>query len=861
MWGFVCNIINKDRKDLVNGLKKILVLLIALAALMSLKWHFYYEMVQMSEGSLLTVILTVMMTLWIFFALERAGKHKGAWIFVVIYTVISVVFLVDVVYFKQFNARATVKILQNIGFVGDVGESILAILSPKHFVALIDLPLWILLTALLHKQGERFSIRWRLLVILPAIMGVLFSVPQLRIPYTEKIGAREFFTFHVEDLISSVSGKMLNLQTDQLEILSKVGQKNEIYQDLEALKAQKLWGVGEGRNLIVIQIESFQNFVVNRTYDDQELTPFLNSLIGSDSLYFDSYYQQLGMGNTSDAEFATNNSIYPTVYGQSYALYQDNTFRGLPWQLRDQGYSALAFHGYKGDFWSRDLAYPGQGFERFYSEKDFTIHEPLGFGLNDFEFYEQSVEILKTYQQPFYGFFITLSNHHPYQLPSELQEITLRPEHQGTLFGDYLQSVRYTDNALAHFFDKLKEAGMYDNSVIALYGDHHGLVITDLESKAILDDFLGKPYEFDEMLHIPLIIHAPGSGVKETVNTIGTQVDFLPTIMNLMGIQNDNYLIFGQDLVNTSGGIAAFQAYTAYGSFISEDYVFEMSRDYIFNNSRAWNRKTGEPVDINLCYLQYNKVKEEFEASKYILDNNLLTDATTYFGHLVKADGTGTEGGVETIGQEVVFVGGSPVNGTPGTNTKEALDAAYEAGDRILALDYSWTADGEIVAMDHLGQFETLLEQPLRDASKKAFIDAELNGGLTQLDLKRSLDWLSRHKDALMISFSDDRSIDFSKYLYDHYRDALERFVIVVDSFEKYYRLGYLKVDRIAVDADALKNDPEDLLLFVENNPVYMVITSDAKMSDEKKQAIASRTNLYVRDGKSLVRYMPGQNN
>jgi hypothetical protein len=80
-----------------------------------------------------------------------------------------------------------------------------------------------------------------------------------------------------------------------------------------------------------------------------------------------------------------------------------------------------------------------------------------------------------------------------------------------------------------------------------------------------------------------------------------------------------------------------------------------------------------------------------------------------------------------------------------------------------------------------------------------------------------------------------------------------------VDSFEKYYRLGYLKVDKIAIDADALKNDPEDLLQFVENNPVYMVITSDGRMSEDKKQDIAIRTNLFVREGKSLVRYTPSK--
>ncbi|SCZ77228.1 sulfatase-like hydrolase/transferase [Acidaminobacter hydrogenoformans] len=838
-------------------MKKIFLMLVALVALMSMKWHFYYEMVQLSEGSLMAVILTVIISLWVFFALEKAGKHKGAWLFVIFYGLVSLIFLVDVVYFKQFNARATVRILQNAGVIGDIGDSILAILSPKHFIALIDMPFWIGLTALLHKQGERFSIRWRILVLLPALMGILFSVPQLRIAYTEKIGAREFFGFHVEDLVSSVNGRFSELMVDQFEILGNVSIKNKIYQDPEALKAQKYWGIAEGRNLIVIQIESFQDFVVNRSYEGQVLTPFLNELIAGESLYFDSYYQQLGMGNTSDAEFATNNAIYPTVYGQSYALYQENDFRGLPWQLRDQGYTALAFHGYKGDFWSRDIAYPGQGFERFYSEKDFVINEPIGFGLNDFEFFEQSVEILKTYKQPFYGFLITLSNHHPYQLPSELQEIELNPEHQGTLFGDYLQSVRYTDNALRFFFEKLKDAGYYENSVIALYGDHHGLVITDLESKSILEDYLDKPYEFDEMLHIPLIVHTPGSGVGETISTIGTQVDFMPTIMNLMGIPNDNFLIFGQDLVNATEGLAAFQAYTAFGSFISEDFVFEMSREYIFNKSRAWNRKTGEPVDVNLCYSQYNEVKEEFAASKYILDHNLLADAKTYYGEFASEDGTGILGQRENITQDVVFVGGHPVNGMTGTNSKEAMDLAFKAGDRLLALNFSWTEDGEIVAMENPAKFSSLLEAPFQVEDAEAFRAAQLIGDLTQLDLRGSLTWLSRHKDVLVMAFTNGGSIEFSKYLYDNFRDALSRFVIVVDSFEKYNRLGFLNVDRIAIDADALKNSNEDLKQFVENNSVYMVITSQSRMDEDLMQTIAASTNLYVKEGGELLRFEP----
>jgi phosphoglycerol transferase MdoB-like AlkP superfamily enzyme len=835
-------------------MKKILILLTALVAVMSLKWHYYYEMIQMKEGSTVIVILTVVFILWAFFTLEKAGRHKGAWIFVGIYSILSVIFLVDVVYFKQFNTRATFRIFQNAGLIGDVWASVLTILTPKHFVALLDLPFWIALTGMLHKRGAQFNLRWRWLVVLPVIMGILLSIPPLRVTYTEKIGAREFFSFHVEDIVGQIQNRYSALMVNQLDVLSAVGERNKQYQDPEALKNLKHWGIAEGKNLIVIQVESFQDFVINTSYEGQELTPFLNGLIQEDSLYFDSYYQQLGMGNTSDAEFATNNAIYPTVYGQSYALYKDNTFRGLPWQLRDQGYTALAFHGYKGDFWSRDLAYSGQGFERFYSEKDYIIHEPIGFGLNDFEFFEQSVEILKTYSQPFYGFFITLTNHHPYQLPLQYQEIELKPEHQGTLFGDYLQSVRYTDHALRYFFEILKAEGIYENSVIAIYGDHHGLVVSDTESKLILDDFLGKPYEFDEMLHIPLILHVADSGVTETISTIGTQIDFMPTILNLMGVPNDNYLIFGQDLVNADKGVAAFQAYTAYGSFISDQFVFEMSRDYIFTNARAWDRQTGEPVDVNLCYALYTSVKEEFEQSKYILDNDLLVSATQYFGHLATGN---RKPRIETIGQEMIFTGGREVGTLTGTNTKEGLDAAYAAGDRILAMNFAWTEDQFIVAIKNRQQFESLLDKPVQRLTHEDFLKSKLKSGMTPLDLKRTLDWLSKNKDSIMIAFTDQRSIDFSKYLFDEYRESLSRFVVVVDAFEKYYRLGYLNVERIALDADALKNSPEVIEAFVEHNPVYMVITSDGRMSEEKKKAIAGWTNLFIREGDKLLRYTP----
>lgn len=64
-------------------------------------------------------------------------------------------------------------------------------------------------------------------------------------------------------------------------------------------------------NVIVVQMEAFQNFLIHLKLGDQEVTPVLNRL-AEEGYYFPYVYQQIGQGNTSDAEFMSNTSIYPT---------------------------------------------------------------------------------------------------------------------------------------------------------------------------------------------------------------------------------------------------------------------------------------------------------------------------------------------------------------------------------------------------------------------------------------------------------------------------------------------------------------------------------------------------------------------
>ena len=268
-----------------------------------------------------------------------------------------------------------------------------------------------------------------------------------------------------------------------------------------------------------LQLESFENFPIGLEYKGKEVTPVINGLIENKSLYFPNYFQQIGRGNTSDAEFASNNSLYPALFGKSYNLYEDKVFNGLPWILKELGYKSTASHGYVGEFWNRLEAYPAQGFDDFRFEDSYDISEKIGFGLSDESFYKQEMEHIKNQEGLNYNFLISLSNHHPYDMPSSADKLGIL-EKNSSFLDKYLTSINYTDYALGKLIDMLKEEGLYDNTVIAMYGDHHGIITREDAAKDV-SKLLNRKYNYEDMMNIPLIIHIPSLEESEIINNYG----------------------------------------------------------------------------------------------------------------------------------------------------------------------------------------------------------------------------------------------------------------------------------------------------------------------------------------------------
>lgn len=376
----------------------------------------------------------------------------------------------------------------------------------------------------------------------------------------------------------------------------------------------QLSGIAQNKNLIVLQVEALQNIVIGKEVNGQEITPNINSIIDN-SIYFEQIYDQVDMA-TADAEVLANLSLYPLNNVSVYMMYPENEFNSLANTLKRRGYETAAFHGHYGTFYNREEAYPNMGFDTYYSRDDYEqdeIHNQL---LGDKTFLNQTADMLKNLDEPFYSFIITLTSHHPFNYVEDYEEIDVTG-YENTIVGDYLKSIHYTDAAIGQFYGKLKEEGIMENSLLVIFGDHVAFNYHERDIDSI-NQFFGAdmrdPLERMSRHKVPLIIQLPDSNVSKKVGDRGGMIDIFPTVSNLMGIEN--YYQMGRDLLNTDEETLILKA----GSFIDQNKL------YFAPTHTVYDMETGEIIEEH----QLEAVIREVEAA---LDISTTIHQTDYFRH------------------------------------------------------------------------------------------------------------------------------------------------------------------------------------------------------------------------------------
>jgi phosphoglycerol transferase MdoB-like AlkP superfamily enzyme len=377
-----------------------------------------------------------------------------------------------------------------------------------------------------------------------------------------------------------------------------------------------------GRNVIMIQVESLENAVIGQKYSGQEITPNLNKLAAS-GMYFSNYYSPIGPGTTADAEFMTLNSLYPLPDTVAFIQYAYDKYTALPALLKQNGYGTYSMHGDAPSFWNRANIYPQLGYEKWFSAGDYTIPRKIGnYDLGDKDFFSQSLPKLESLPQPFMATLITLTSHTPFIIPNDLQTLNMPPPtNLSQLQWEYLQSIHYTDQAIGDFIDGLKKAGLYDNSLILIYGDHGSFT-------GIADALGVKNSIFPDLQtsQVPMIILAPGTKLKGEKTTPASHLDVYPTVADLLGIKAPPE-VFGHDMIDGNGTVALSRNLVSgtVNSILTATLAFHAGSDGQFADGECLAMPEKKTLDLSACKSIYDAESDAVKASDIMVKGNLIS--------------------------------------------------------------------------------------------------------------------------------------------------------------------------------------------------------------------------------------------
>lgn len=467
-----------------------------------------------------------------------------------------------------------------------------------------------------------------------------------RVYIVERFG---IIMYQINDLIQSLTPKISSLfgYDEALESFKEYFSKKEAHVDNEYT------GVLKGYNIIFVHMESMQTFLMDLTFNNQEVTPNLNKL-AQEGMFFKNFYPQVSTGTSSDTEFTLLTGLMPAASGTVFVSYYDRNYFTLPKYLKEQGYYAYSMHGNFSSMWNRNKAHPSLGYDGMYFEESFEYlpEDVVNLGINDHLFFQQGIKIMedveKTYNN-YMGTIITLSNHSSFKIAADHSTLDLsmpyeiKDEKTGLVtpevsdyltdsaVGEYIKSVNYADGALGEFIEYIKSSEQFENTLFVFYGDHDAkLSRSEINYLYNLNPATGDVYseddpnykEYDYYDHelnkkTPLIMWSKSKDLQrifkgEVTYTMG-MYDVSTTILNMMGL-NNKYSV-GSDIFS-----------------VKENNMVVFPNGNILTSKVYYNNSTGEykildgSQSVDDAYIQdlTKKAEEKLEISNSIIVYNLL---------------------------------------------------------------------------------------------------------------------------------------------------------------------------------------------------------------------------------------------
>ena len=285
-------------------------------------------------------------------------------------------------------------------------------------------------------------------------------------------------------------------------------------------------GKCKAKNVVFLVLESFLSNPIGLTVEGKEITPYLNTLVKDDSVYYNAHVKpNITIGESGDGQFILMTGILPLRDKLTIGEAKDMTILALPQLLRQRSgmrYSEIATPS-PPQIWEQVHMNQVYGIDTMFCNRD--VLGPVVDYLNDEQLFTLAMRSPAYKHQPFFSMVLSYSTHQPYREPVD-DSFTLRDETLTNGYRNYLIACHYTDHWLKAYMDDLKRKNVYDNTLIVITADHH----------AHLDAFgMGDKITKD----LPLVIVNGNMNIQLAWKGEMNQLDIYTTIVDLLGLETD----------------------------------------------------------------------------------------------------------------------------------------------------------------------------------------------------------------------------------------------------------------------------------------------------------------------------------
>lgn len=628
------NIKNGKAKEILSKFVNSIWFVIVVGILLFVKTMFFYDNTISNSGKIemQTILGTIGFTVILVCILIILPNRARIITTLTSNFIVSLVLFGDNIYYIYSNSFLSIAQITNLQYGEEILSTLPAVFEIKHLLYFVDIILIIATCKLMKIKFQKKENKTKKKVLAKAISGivgiVVFCIVGAKYvekgkekSYNKDMQIREstIWGYHIYDIENLLTQKKNTKYKSYSKMEADYEKLKEEYNDRYGKEKYDFKGISKNSNVIVLQLESIQEFVINKTINGEQITPNLNKFL-RENIEISNMNTQ-SYSTTADSEHSSITSIYPMENGMSYSKFYTNTYDNLFEMFNSANYTTSYMHGNEAKFWNRGNVYSKFGVQNIELKDKFDDTEYINGFMSDEVLYRQGVEKIKNYQNPFMSFIVSASSHTPFELEGLQDRNKVRIDvgkYKGTYFGNYLEAVNYADYAFGVLLEELKQEGLYEDTTILVFGDHNGINMYNEEMLEFLKQYNPDLTDVDIKLNYTKVacgLKIPGVPHIKIEKPV-SKLDIKPTLAYLCDLEDKFSL--GTNMFGSK-------------EFVSLNNERIITNRYYYDEN-WYDIKTGNQLDMEsldddtkeLLERYYNYMKKELEISNSVTINNLL---------------------------------------------------------------------------------------------------------------------------------------------------------------------------------------------------------------------------------------------